>query len=180
MNETLSFIKTYLSFYSLKGPQLVVWEIDGETYTQREDFFFPYLLLGAKGCQRLHPLQARQRRPDRLRVPRSTTILCTLSKFDRVVITWSPSGYTPVRPECPDAPSFSCLLIKMWQLAKAHGVTRNEPKIHVICYITPLDVFLFPFFITSFAHFLIPNSILIFWSYILIISLRFSFYSSFS
>ena len=25
----------------------------------------------------------------------------------------------------------------MWQLAKAYGVTRNEPKIHVICYITP-------------------------------------------
>ena len=30
----------------------------------------------------------------------------------------------------------SCLLIKMWQLAEANGVTRNEPKIHVICYIT--------------------------------------------
>ena len=30
----------------------------------------------------------------------------------------------------------SCLLIKMWQLAKTYGVTRNEPKIHVICYIT--------------------------------------------
>ena len=30
----------------------------------------------------------------------------------------------------------SCLLIKMWHLAKAPGVTRNKPKIHVICYIT--------------------------------------------
>ena len=41
--------------------------------------------------------QARQRRAGRLRIPRSTVILCTLSKSDRVVITWSPSGYTPVR-----------------------------------------------------------------------------------
>ena len=30
----------------------------------------------------------------------------------------------------------SCLIIKIWQLAKPHGVTRNEPKIHVIFYIT--------------------------------------------
>ena len=74
---------------------------------------------------------------DRLRVPCLTAILCTLSKTDcMVLITWSPSGYTPVRTECPDAPSFSCLQIKMWQLTKAHGVTRNEPIIHVICYIT--------------------------------------------
>ena len=29
--------------------------------------------------------------------------LCPLSKSDRMVlITWSPSGYTPVVPECPD------------------------------------------------------------------------------
>ena len=74
---------------------------------------------------------------DRLCIPHSTLILCTLSKTDCVfLIMWSPSGYTPVWPKWPDAPSSSCLLIKMWQLAKAHGVTRNEPKIHVICYIT--------------------------------------------
>ena len=30
----------------------------------------------------------------------------------------------------------SCLLITTWQLVKAHGITRNEPKIHGICYIT--------------------------------------------
>ena len=29
-----------------------------------------------------------------------------------------------------------CLLIVTWQLVKAHAVTRNEPNIHVICYIT--------------------------------------------
>ena len=39
----------------------------------------------------------------RLRVPRSTAVLCTQSKSDLVVlITWAPSGYTPVVPECAD------------------------------------------------------------------------------
>ena len=89
---------------------------------------------GANACTLL--LQASQKRTDRLRVPCSTAILYTLSKSDRVVITWSPSGYSPVRPESDDALSSFCLLIKMWQLAKAHEVTRNEPKIHGICYIT--------------------------------------------
>ena len=37
--------------------------------------------------------------------------------------TWSSSGYTPAR-----LPSLS-LLITTWQRVKAHGVTRNEPKI---------------------------------------------------
>ena len=116
----------------------------GETYTQREDFFFPYLLPGARGCQHLHSLASSSETPlidcmslAWLRVPCSTVILCTLSKSECVVlITWSPSSYTPVWPKWPDIPSSSCLLIKMWQLVKAHGVTRNEPKIHVICYIT--------------------------------------------
>ena len=68
---------------------------------------------------------------DRLRVPRLTVILCTLSKSDRVVlISWCPSGFTPVWTR------LSCLLITIWQLVKARRVTRNEPKIHGICYIT--------------------------------------------
>ena len=33
-----------------------------------------------------------------------------------------------------------CLLITTWQLVKAYGVTRNEPKIHGICFITPGQV----------------------------------------
>ena len=36
-----------------------------------------------------------------------------------------------------------CLLITTWQLVKAHGVNRNEPKIHVICYIT-ISMHIFP------------------------------------
>ena len=113
-----------------------------ETYTQREDFFFRYLLPGARGCQRLQPLaSSSETTTDRLRVPRSTPILRPLSKSDRgVLITWSPSGYTPVQHECLDTPSSSSLLVKMWQLAKAHGVTKNEPKIYDICYITLVDL----------------------------------------
>ena len=70
-----------------------------------------------------------------LRVPRSTAILCILSKSHRVVlITWSPSGYTPVRPECSDrAVRFTNQNVTACQ---AHGVTRNEPKFHGVCYIT--------------------------------------------
>ena len=33
-----------------------VCEMDGVTYTQREDLFFLSLLPGARGCQRLHPI----------------------------------------------------------------------------------------------------------------------------
>ena len=131
------FLNISLILFSKKGPQFVVsWEIDWETYTQREDFF-PYLLPGARGCQRFHPLASRVVREasDRLRVPCSTPDNLPLSKSDlEVLITWSLSGYTPVVPDCLEA--LPCLLIITWQLVKAHGVTRNEPKIHVICYIT--------------------------------------------
>ena len=78
----------------------------------------------------------RQRRPARLRVPRSTPDSQPRSKSDHVVITWSPSGYTPVVPYYPDVLSSPYLLITTWQIVKAHRVTSNEPKIHVICYIT--------------------------------------------
>ena len=65
------------------------------------------------------------------------SILCLLSKSDHVVlITWSPSGYTAVGTDCQDVLPSPCLLISTWQLVKVHGVTRNEPKIHFIWYIT--------------------------------------------
>ena len=136
MNERTHFfikyiyIYIYITLYSRKGWCFYgVCEMSGETYTLREDFFFPYLLPGSRGCQHLHLWSAACPTLDCNSLP--------LYKTDRVVlITWSPSGYTPVRPECPDAPSSSRLLIKMWQLTKVHGVTRNEPKIHGICYIT--------------------------------------------
>ena len=79
-------------------------------------------------------------------------ILCTLSKSDRgVVITWSPSGYTPVRPDYPEALSSPYLLITMWHLVKVHGVTRNKLKIHVICYITFFCILFFK--MSTYGHF---------------------------
>ena len=51
----------------------------GETYTQREDIFFPYLLPRARGSQHFPP-------PPCKHVPRLTVILCILSKSDHVVL----------------------------------------------------------------------------------------------
>ena len=74
-NETHFFISLIL--FSKRPHYLVVnWEIDGETYTQRGDFF-PYLLPGARVRQRLHPsCKLVWDASDRLRIPRSTAILC--------------------------------------------------------------------------------------------------------
>ena len=129
-----TFLYKNVSHFILeKGPQFVVtWEIDGETYTPRKDFFQEPG--GANTCT---PLQACQRRLWLTVCPSFDPILSTLSKSDRVVlITWSPSGYTPVVPKCPDVLLYPCLLITAWQLFKAHGITRSKPKIHAICYIT--------------------------------------------
>ena len=141
MNETL--LCKYISLILfLKGPLFVVGLRDRwrDIYSDRGLLLVPYLLPGTRGCQRLHPLASRIVREirdasDRLHVPARLPIL-RLSKSDRLVITWSPSDYTPVRPNCPDTLSSPCLLITMWKLVKAHGVTRNEQQIHVICYIT--------------------------------------------
>ena len=140
MNKwTHFFIKNIsLTLYSRKGWCFRgVWDGWRDIYSER-GLLLPISSSRGQGVPTLAPpCKLVRDASDRLPVSRSTAILCTLSKSDCVVlITWSPSGYTPVRPECPDVPSSSCLLIKMWQLTKAHGVTRNEPKIHVICYIT--------------------------------------------
>ena len=125
MNErTHFFIKIYLSHFILKRVGIFV--------VCERGLLLSISSSGSQGVPKIVRAAS-----NRLRVPRSTVILCTLPKTDRVfLITWSPSGYTPVRPECPDAPSSSCLLIKIWQLTKALRVTRNGPKIHSICYIT--------------------------------------------
>ena len=132
-NKNISLILFSKGAHSL----LLVWE----KYTQRGEFFLSNIFFWESGgCQRLHShcKPYRQRRPnvsDRLRVHRPR--FSALSKSARVVlITWSLSGYTPAGLDCPDALSSPCLLITTWQLIKAHGITRNEPKIHVICYIT--------------------------------------------
>ena len=140
--NTLLYKNISLTLYSRKGWCFCgVWEMGEDIYSERGLLL---LISSSKrqGVPTLEPpCKLVRDAPDWLRVPRSIAILCTLSISKRVVyISCSPFGYTPVRPECPDAPSSSCLLIKIWQLTKAHGVTRNEPKIHVICYITlPAD-----------------------------------------
>ena len=137
-------IKIYLSFYSQKGPWFVIsWEIDGETYTQRGDFFLSHIFfqesMGANACS---PTESRIIRDDltlcSVACPWFDSRFSALSKSDHSMVLnmWSPSGYKPVRPDCPDTLSSPCLLITTWQLVKAHGVTRNKLKIHVICYIT--------------------------------------------
>ena len=137
MNETLVY-KKYISHFILeKGPQLVdSREIDGETYTQREDFFFPYLLPGARGYQRLHLLASSSETPltDCVSHARLRFSALCLKSDNVVLITLFPSGYSPVVPDCPEVLSYPCLLITAWQLIKAHGVTRNEPKIHNMLY----------------------------------------------
>ena len=80
MNETHFFIKNIsLSFYSRKGTQFVVSLRDGwrDIYSERGLLLAPYLLPGARGCQRLHPLASRIVRDvrdasDWLRIPEST------------------------------------------------------------------------------------------------------------
>ena len=134
MNErTHFFIKIYLSHFILERVDASVVSERWVERTSSSHIFFQEPA-GANACT---PLQVHQRQPDWLHIPRSTVSLCTLSKTDRMVlIMWSPSGYSPVVPECPDMPSSSCLLIKMWQLAKAYRITWNKLKIHVICNIT--------------------------------------------
>ena len=146
-NETLLYKNLSLVLFS-KGAHslLLVWDIDGETYTQREDFFLPHILflwpVGANPCT---PLQAVS--PERPETPligcvslARLSILCTLN-----LISWLSRGLRPLTHllDLPTPPLLSpSSLIPKWQLVKAHGVTRNEPKIHVICYITVFNPYI--------------------------------------
>ena len=139
MNEQRKYISLIL--FSKRGPQFVVslrgrWRdiySEGGIFLSHTFFRDPG---GTSACTPLHHIVRDDLTPLIGCVSLARLfILCTLSKFARVVlITRSPSGYTPVGPDCPDA--LLCLLITKRQLVKAHGVTRNEPKIYVICYIT--------------------------------------------
>ena len=107
MNEqTQFFIKIYLSHFILKRVDVSVacerWVV---RHILRERTSSSYMFFqDARGCQRLHPLASSSETPQFGCVSfRSTLILCTLSKSDHVVlITWSPSRYTPIAPDCPD------------------------------------------------------------------------------
>ena len=79
-NEEHVHIKIYISHFILeRSPQFVVSLRDRwrDIYSERGPLFAPYLLPGARGCQRLHPLASRIVRndtnaSDRLCVPGST------------------------------------------------------------------------------------------------------------
>ena len=114
-------------------------------YSERGLLLAPYLLPWARGCQSLHPFASRIIRDDtnasdRLRIPGSTLFwLDWLSKSDRLALI--SRGLLPVTHLLDRPTATHCLLITKWQLVKAHGVTWNEPKIHVNShYITNLNV----------------------------------------
>ena len=139
--RTKHLFKKYISHFILeRGPQFFISIRDRwrDIYSDRGLLLVPYLLPEPGDVNVWTPLEAESSQTpltgcvSLARLP----IFWTLSKSDCVVIMWSPSGYTPVRLDCPDALSSFCLLIITWQLVKGTGVTRNEPKIHVICYIT--------------------------------------------
>ena len=138
MNERTHFlIKIRISHtLFLKGLMLLWYVRNGWRDIYSERGLLPISSSRSQGVPTLASLSKLDRdASDRLRVPCATAILCTLSKSHHVVlITWSLSGYTPVRPEYPDhAILFTNQNVTAGQ---AHGVTRNEPKIHGICYIT--------------------------------------------
>ena len=106
VNErTRFFIKICISHTLFSERLMFLWCVRdgwGELYSERE--LLPIFSSGSQRVPTLAPTCKLVRDASaRLRVPRSTSILCTLSKSHCVVvITWSPSGYTPVVPECPD------------------------------------------------------------------------------
>ena len=139
MNERTHFLikNISLTLYSRKGWCFCsVWEMGGETNTQIEDSLFPYLLPGARACQCLHPLASSSEPP---LIGCVSLVRLRFSALCLNLTAWfSSRGLLPVTHLLyPTALIvLSCLLITTWQLVKAHVVTRNEPKIHVICYIT--------------------------------------------
>ena len=141
MNKT--FLYKNLSYFILKrGTQVIVsLEIDGETYTQRGDFFLFHIFFrepgGANACTLVHAVLS-----DGLM---SLTGCISLARLQFSALCLNLTAYFSSRGLLPvthllDPTALTCchprLLITMWQLVKAHWVTRNEPKIHVICYIT--------------------------------------------
>ena len=126
--NTLLYKNISLSFYS----QFVLslkdrWK---DIYSERGHLLVPYLLPGARGCQCLQPFASRSVRDDTnasdwLRIPgltfdsHWTDCLNLTMRFSYHVVSFQLHTCS------------TCLLITTWQFVKAHGVTRNESKIHV-------------------------------------------------
>ena len=105
---------------------------DGWRDIYSEGGLHPISSSGSQGVPTLaSPYKLIKDASDQLRVPRSTSIVCTLSKSDRVVlIMWSPSGYTTGVPDCPDR----AVLFTVDSLSKHTGSlgTNRKPMAYVI------------------------------------------------
>ena len=139
MNEqTRFFIKIYLSHFILERVDVyVVCERWVERHILRErisssDIFFQEPV----GCQHLDPLASSPETPLLSCVSLARLWFSALSL--NLAAWFSSCGLLPVTHlfDLNALIMLSCLLITTWQLVKAHMVTRNEPKIHGICYIT--------------------------------------------
>ena len=134
-NLSLSLSLSQFILESVTQFVVSLWDRWRDIYSKRGLLLAPYLLPGARGCQRLHTLTSRIVRDDLTSLIGYVSLArlsiltgLTVSSWPRGShITWSPSGYTPARPAYPDELPSSCLLITTWQLVKAHGVTRNKP-----------------------------------------------------
>ena len=141
-SEKHFFIKIYLSHFILeRGTQFVLSLRDRwrDIYSERGLLLAPYLLPGVRGCQGLYPFTSCivsdvRDASDRLRIPGTTT---DSDWTDCLNLTaWLSYHVVSFRLHTcstglPQRTAIPLSLITTWQLVKRHGVTRNEPKIHV-------------------------------------------------
>ena len=105
MNEWTHFFIKYISHTLFSNGFLFLWCVrDGwrDIYSERGNLL-PISFSRSQGVPTFAPpCKLVRDASDRLRVPCSTAIHCILSKSERVVlITWSPSSFTPVVPNSP-------------------------------------------------------------------------------
>ena len=143
-NETLLYKNiSFILFLKRAHSLLLIWEIDGGTYTPWGDFFLSHIFFWEPGV----PMLAHPCKPYRQRSKHLCSAACPLldSQFSaslNLTAWFSSRGLLPLTHLLDLTALTRCLQIKMWQLVKAHGVTSNEQKIHVICYITTFSLFM--------------------------------------
>ena len=127
--NTLLYKNISLTLYSRKGWCFCgVWDI----YSER-GLLLTISSSGSQGCQHLHLLASSSETP--LISCVSLARLWFSALCLNLTAWFSSRGLLPVTHlfDLSTLILLSCLLITKWQLVKAHGVTRNEPKIHGIC-----------------------------------------------
>ena len=134
MNDRNTFLYKNISHFILvRDPQFVVsLEIDGET--QIGDFFLSHIFFwepgGANACTPMRAVSSE--RPLIGCMSHAQLPFSALSKSDPVVlITWSPSGYTPVVPDCSDHAALFTNHVTACQSTWGHK-ERTEKPCHVI------------------------------------------------